>query len=190
MTVNQVLVACLILVLVGFIVVLAIMAKHAIELFKKTMVLVDDGKETLDSTKELVDTAGDKVITAATSVAADTTPAIKALVGAAGGFTALNTARLAGRILTGNTFVTTAKMKKDRKRAEKELRETRKLTAKLNEQALAEARLMKQANKIAARTAKKDRKAAKKLSNKEAKRAAKIAKKDRKAAKKAARKAK
>ena len=121
MTVNQVLVACLILVLVGFIVVLAIMAKHAIELFKKTMVLVDDGKETLDSTKELVDTAGDKVITAATSVAADTTPAIKALVGAAGGFTALNTARLAGRILTGNTFVTTAKMKKDRKRAEKEL---------------------------------------------------------------------
>ena len=41
MTINQIIAFCLVAVLVAFVVVLAIMAVHAIELLKKTKVLVD-----------------------------------------------------------------------------------------------------------------------------------------------------
>ena len=65
LTVNQILVICLILVLIAFVVVVAIMAKHAIELMKKTKVLVGDGQEMLDETKVKVNEAEDKIINAA-----------------------------------------------------------------------------------------------------------------------------
>ena len=51
LSVNQILVICLTLVLIAFVVVVAIMAKHAIELLKKSKKLVDDGQTMLEETR-------------------------------------------------------------------------------------------------------------------------------------------
>ena len=132
LTVNQILVICLILVLVAFVVVMAIMAKHAIELMKKTKVLVGDGQELLDDTKEKVTTAEDKIINAAVSVAADTSPAVKALSTAAGGLTTINLVSMIGRgLVKRGGFVAAMADRRERKKTRKELKKSRKMIKKV-----------------------------------------------------------
>ena len=108
MTVNQILALCLVLVLVGFIVVLAVMAKHAIELMKTTKGLVNDGQEFLDDTKKKVNDAEDKIIGAAVAVAEDTAPTIKVLGATAGGITAISMVRMIGRGLLHHSGIITS----------------------------------------------------------------------------------
>ena len=75
MTINQILGFCLVAVLVAFIVVLAIMASHAIQLLKKTKTLVGKGSEAIDEAKGKFDKLSDDAINAVSSVAADTSGA-------------------------------------------------------------------------------------------------------------------
>ena len=167
MTVNQVLVVCLILVLVGFVVVMAIMAVHAIELLKKTKGLVGDGQEMLDSSKNKVDQIGDKIINAAVSVASDTAPTIKALGATAGGLTALNLVSMVGRgLVRRGGFFAAMSDRRARKKARKEIRKSRKMVRKVNKQAKLETKAVARAKKAA----KKARKAEKKAERKAARR--------------------
>lgn len=180
LSVNQILVICLILVLVGFVVVMAIMAVHAIELLKKTKELVNDGRGMVDSSKQKVNEAGDKIINAALSVAADTAPTIKALGATAGGLTLFNAVSMIGRGLArrGGFFAAMAD-RRARKQTRKELKRSRKMVKKVNRQTALEAKAVARNKKVA-----------KKVRKAEAKMAKKAAKKSKKALKKAARKAK
>lgn len=179
LTVNQILVICLILVLIGFVVVMAIMAVHAIELMKKTKVLVGDGQELVDSSKAKVNEAGDKIISAATAVVSDTAPTIKALGATAGGLTAFNLVGMVGRGLArrGGLFAAMADGRA-RKKTRKELKKSRKLVKKINKQAKKEAKAVNKAKKISKKAAKVDKKLAKKIAKKEAKMARKAARKE------------
>ena len=175
LTVNQILVICLILVLVGFVVVLAVMAKHAIELMKKTKVLVGDGTELVDVSKAKVNEAGDKIIGAATAVISDTAPAIKAVGATAGGLTAINLVSMVGRGLVrrGGFFAAMAD-RRERKKTRKELKKSRKMVKKVNKQTKREAKAVKKAKKMSGEL----RKAEKKAARKEIKKAAKAARKE------------
>ena len=170
LTVNQILVICLILVLIAFVVVVAIMAKHAIELMKKTKVLVGDGQEMLDDTKGKVNEAGDKIINAALSVASDTAPAIKALGATAGGLTTINLVSMAGRSLMrrGGFFAAMAD-RRARRNARKELKKSRKMIRKVNKQTKLEKKALKKSKKVSAKALKTEKKAAKKAARKAAK---------------------
>lgn len=182
LTVNQILVICLILVLIGFLVVVAIMAKHAIELLQKTKVLVGDGKEMIDASKLKVDQAGDRIINAAAAVAADTTPAIKALGASAGGLALFNALGLISRGLVrrGGLFAAMAD-RRARKKTRKELKKSRKMVKKVNKQAKIETKAVQRAKKVAAKARKAERKADKKAAKAAAKKAARMAAKARKA---------
>ena len=182
LTVNQILVICLILVLIGFVVVLAVMAVHAVELIKKTKVLVGDGQELLDNSKSKIDVAGDKIIEAATSVAADTAPAVRAVGATAGGLTAINLLSFAGRALarSGGLFAA-ASDRRERKKTRRELKRSRKTVKKINRQTKLENKAVKRSKKAARKAVKAEKKAAKravKRNRKAAKKAAKRAKKE------------
>lgn len=167
LTVNQILVICLILVLIAFVVVVAIMAKHAIELIKRTKVLVEDGQGVLDGTKEKVNTAGDKIINAATSVAEDTTPALKALGAAAGSLTTVNLLSMVGRGLVRHGGLISAMAdRRERKKARKELKKSKKMIRKVNKQTKREKKAYKKNKKQAARNRKAEIRAAKKAERK------------------------
>lgn len=197
MTTNQILVACLILVLVAFVVVMAIMAKHAIELIKKTKVLVGDGQDMVNSSKAKVDEIGDKIVGAATSVAEDTAPTIKALGATATGLTAINVARFVGRsILRRGGLLEVMADRRDRKNSRKEIKKSRKLVKQINKQTALEAKAIKKSKKVAKKASKVEKKlvkkaskAEKKMNKKASKKAAKMAKKEAKVAKKADKKA-
>ena len=176
LTVNQILVICLILVLVAFVVVMAIMAKHAIELMKKTKVLVGDGQELLDDTKEKVTTAEDKIINAAVSVAADTSPAVKALSTAAGGLTTINLVSMIGRgLVKRGGFVAAMADRRERKKTRKELKKSRKMIKKVNKQNKLEKKAYKKSKKQTARIMTAEKKADKKAAKKAARKARKEA---------------
>ena len=157
----------LILVLIAFVVVVAIMAKHAIELMKKTKVLVGDGQEMLDETKVKVNEAEDKIINAAVSVVEDTTPAVRVLGAAAGGLTAVNLVSMVGRGLTASGGLLAARAdRKARKRARKELKRSKKMIKQVNKQAELEKKALKRSKRIAAKARKAEAKAAKKAAKK------------------------
>lgn len=163
LTVNQILVICLILVLIAFVAVMAVMAKHAIELLKKTKGLVGDGQVMLEDTRTKVGEAENKIIGAATRVAQDTTPAIKALGATAGGLTTINLISMIGRGLVrrGGIFAAMAD-RRARKNTRKELKKSKKMIRKVNKQAKLEGKALKKAKKVSRKTAKAEKKAAKK----------------------------
>ncbi len=198
LSINQVLVICLILVLIAFVVVVAIMAKHAIELLKKTKGLVADGQVVLEESKGKVDEISTKVTDAANSVIADTTPTIKALGATATGLTAINLLKLVGgAIVKGGGIFSVMSDRRERKKSRKELKKSRKMVKEINKQTALEAKAIKRSKAVAKKAAKAEKVASKKaaakaakLSKKASKKAKKVAKKDKKKAKKAARKAK
>jgi hypothetical protein len=155
LTVNQILVICLILVLIGFVVVVAIMAVHAIELMKKTKALVGDGRTLVADSKKKIDLAEDRIIQAATSVISDTTPAIKALSSVAGGLTLLNLVKIVKRGLLGQGgFLSAIASRHERKKARKELKKSKKMVKKVNKQTKIETKAV-QRNKKALKKARK-----------------------------------
>lgn len=170
LSVNQILVICLILVLIAFVAVMAVMAKHAIELLKKTKGLVGEGQMMLEDTKAKVDEAENKIIGAATKVAADTTPTVKALGATAGGLTTVNLLSMIGRGLVrrGGLFAAMAD-RRARKKARKELKKSKKMIRKVNKQTKLERKALQKSKKISAKAAKAEKKAAKKAARKAAK---------------------
>lgn len=167
LTVNQILVICLILVLVGFVVVMAIMAVHAIELLKKTKGLVGDGQELVNSSRGKVDEVTGKVINAATSVMGDTSPAVKALGATAGGLTALNVAGMVGRsLIRRGGIIAAVADRRERKKARKEIKKSRKVVKQVNKQARIEAKAVKKAKKVSKKARKAEKKAAKRAAHK------------------------
>ena len=78
MTINQVLAFCLVAVLVGFLVILGMMAVQAIDLLKKTKVLVSTGKDAVEEVKKKAEDLTDGAMTAVNGVIADSSIGIKA----------------------------------------------------------------------------------------------------------------
>ncbi len=159
-TINQFLVFCLILVLVGFLVVLAILAKHAIELIKKAKVLVGNSEELVSSSKAKVDEIGDKIVGAATAVAEDTAPAIKALGATAAGLTAFNVVKVVGRTIIGRGgIIATIADNNQRRKTNRDLRKSRKMVKAINKQTALENKALKKSKKVAKKAAKAERRA-------------------------------
>lgn len=162
LTVNQILMICLILVLIGFVIEVAIMAVPTLELVKKLKVLADDGQNTLDKSNELIDDMGNRIISAVSSVAADTTTATKAIAGAGVGLTALNLTRMVGKSLVGGSGVLAVMAeRRSRKKARKELKKSKKMIRKVNKQTKLESKAIRKSKKVAAKNRKFEKKAAK-----------------------------
>ena len=187
LSVNQILVICLILVLIAFVVVVAIMAKHAIELLKKSKKLVDDGQSMLEDTKKKADTTENKIMEAASNVARDTTPAVKAVATAACGITVINLLAMVGRKLTGRGgLFAAAADRKARKQARKEIKRSQRMIRKVNKQTALERKSMLKAKKMSRMAAKAEAKSVKTAAKAEARALRRVAKAEAKVAKKAA----
>ena len=100
MTINQIIAFCLVAVLIGFLVVLAIMAVHAVELLKKVKTLTDKGNEAVDDVKGRFDRLSDDALGAVGAVAADTSGAVKAVTFAGAGLTAIGLVKLLLSLMT------------------------------------------------------------------------------------------
>lgn len=190
MTINQVLAFCLVAVLVGFLVILAMMAVQAIDLLKKTKVLVNAGKEAVDEVKKKADDLTDGAMVAVNNVIADSSIGIKAVAAAGFGLTALNLATGAVKSLLRMVGLAPAKStRKERRQAAKEIKLSKKTIREMNKQAKADriafAKAEKERKKLHAREManakreakimKAEQKVAAKLEAKEAKAAAKAA---------------
>ena len=182
MTINQDIAFCLVAVLIGFLVCLAVMAKHAVELLKKTKTLADKSNEAVDDVKGRFNRLSDDAIEAVSAVAADTSGAVKALTVAGAGLTALGLLKFLVRLLTGSSVFSSMSTARERKRAKKEIKLSKQTIKGLNKQAELEKKARKKAAKKTAKFQKQDAKAAAKASKKKAK----IDKKEAAAAAKAA----
>lgn len=163
LTVNQMLVIALILVLIAFIVVLAIMAKHAIGLIERSKVLVKNGNEMVDEARSKLGTITDRILETISKVAADTTPAIKAFAGTGMGFFIINVVKFLFKGLTGRIgIVNSIAAKSELNRAEKEIKRSRETIKAMNKQVKLERKAGKKAakaeKKMAARAAKGEKK--------------------------------
>ena len=134
MTINQIIAFCLVAVLVAFVVVLAIMAVHAIELLKKTKVLVGKGNDAVDDVKGRFDKLSDDAMGAVNSVVADTSGAVKAVSAVGVGLAAFGILRTLLRILTGSSVFSAMSAGRERRRAKKEIKLSKKTIKQLNKQ--------------------------------------------------------
>ena len=189
MTINQGIAFCLVAVLIGFLVCLAVMAKHAVELLKKTKTLADKSNEAVDDVKGRFDRLSDDAIEAVSAVAADTSGAVKALTFAGVGLTAWGLLKIVAGMFTGTGVFSMMAAAKERKKARKEIRLSNQTIKDLNRQAELEKKARKKAAKKTKKYEKIDAKAAAKVAKKEkaaSKKQAKIDKKEAAAAAKAA----
>ena len=102
MTINQIIAFCLVAVLIAFIVVLARMAVPAIELLKKTKVLVGKSTEAVGDVKTRVEKLSEDALKTVNAVAADTSGAVKTVSVLGVGLTSLGLIKAVLRILTGS----------------------------------------------------------------------------------------
>ena len=201
MSINQVIAFCLVAVLIGFLVVVALMAVQAIDLLKKTKVLVGVSKDAVEDVKGKADEISDGAITAVNGVIADSSIGVKAVAAVGAGLTALNVAsKLVKSVLRTVGLIPAKSSRKERRKAAKEIRLSRKTIRDMNKQAKAERRAFAKAEKsskklqkkefaIAKKEAKKAKAAQKiaaKAAAKELKSAVKLEAKEKKAAAKAA----
>ena len=149
MTINQIIACCLVAVLIGFLVVLAIMAKHAIELLKKTKALTDKGNEAVDDVKGRFDKLSDDAIGAVNAIAADTSGAVKALTAAGVGITAWGLLKAVIGMFTGTGLFASMAASRERKKARKEIKASQQTIKELNKQAEREKKARKKASKKA-----------------------------------------
>ena len=134
MTINQIIAFCLVAVLIGFLVVLAIMAKHAVELLKKTKTLADKSNDAVDDVKGRFDRLSDDAIGAVSAVAADTSGAVRALTFAGVGITAFGLLKMLIGMFTGTGVFSMMSAAKERKKARKEIRLSKQTIKDLNKQ--------------------------------------------------------
>ena len=163
LTVNQVLVICLILVLIAFLVILATMAKHAIGLIERSKVLVKSGNEMVDEAKSRLNTITDRMLDTINRVADDTAPAVKAFAGTGMGFFIINVVNTLFKGVTGRIgIVNSMAAKAERKKAQKEIKRSQETIKALNRQAQLERKAYKNAarqqKKLAAKAAKSKKK--------------------------------
>ncbi|MBQ9272414.1 MAG: hypothetical protein IJ227_01685, partial [Mogibacterium sp.] len=157
MTINQMIAFCLVAVLVAFIVVLAILAKHAIELMKKTKGLVGKSNEAVDDVKSRFDKITDGALEAVKSVAADSSGAVKAVAAAGAGLTVFNLIKGLIGMITGSGIIFSAlSARKERKRAKKEIKLSKKTIKQLNKQSKAEKKAFRKANKTSKKLRRKE----------------------------------
>ena len=149
MTINQIIAFCLVAVLIGFLVVVAIMAKHAIELLKKTKTLADKSNDAVDDVKGRFDKLSDDALGAVNAVAADTSGAVKAVTAAGVGLTAVGIIKLLFSMLTGSGLFSAVSAAKERKRAKKEIKLSKQTIKELNKQSKLEKKAFKKASKTA-----------------------------------------
>lgn len=150
MTVNQILVFCLIAVLVAFLVILGRMAATAIGLLKNAKVLVGDAQGMVADGKVAVENCKTSVVKAANSVVDNATTVDKAVCGAAAFTVLLNLKNIIRRrTFLGKGLIGAFLTRRDRKKAEKELRKTKKEVSRLRKATRREAKASKKATKMA-----------------------------------------
>ena len=165
MTINQILAFCLVAVLIGFLVVLAILAKHAVELLKKTKTLTEKGTEAVDDVKGRFDKLSDDALSAVGAVAADTSGAVRFISAAGVGLAALGFGKVLFRLLTGSG-ISAMSTARERKRAKKEIKLSRQTIKELNKQSELEKKARRKAAKKAQKYQKQDAKTAAKAAKK------------------------
>lgn len=148
MSINQILVACLVAILVVFLVYMGKLAISALGLLKDAKVLVKESKDAVNATKTLADECGDKVKETAQTLMDNATPVTKVAGLAAAGFAIANFGWLIRRrFLLGHGLLGGFVEHVSRKRAEKELIKTKKEVAKMRKMAKREARATRKAAK-------------------------------------------
>ena len=150
LSVNQILVICLIAVLVVFLVIMARMAGTAIGVLKHVKGLVQSLKLTSDKGAVAVDECKAKATDAANKLMENATAVDKGIAVLAGVFAIANL----GSILRKHTFLGRGAIgayldKRDRKKAQKEYRRTKKEVAKLRKATRKEAKASRKATAMA-----------------------------------------
>ena len=139
LSINQILVICLIAVLVVFLIEVGILAVHALDLIKKSKVLVDSGNQAVEDVKGRADDISDSLTSAISSIAADTGPAMKVLGGLAAGLTAFNSVGAIGKSISLKSGLMAAIAgSRDAKKAKKEIKRSKKAVKQLKKQARVE----------------------------------------------------
>ena len=123
LTINQILVICLILILVVFLVFFGKLALQGVDLLKKIKVMVADGKELADDAKKAVEEVKTSVVSSARSLVAGADTTTKVVAVAATGIIVVSVARRIIRNLFGKTSRRAAKAAR---KAERDLREAKK----------------------------------------------------------------
>ena len=147
MTINQIIAFCLVAVLIGFLVVLAIMAKHAVELLKKTKTLADKSNDAVDDVKGRFDKLSDDALGAVGAVAADTSGAVRALTFAGAGLTAFGLLKVVIGMFTGTGIFSMMSAARERKKARKEIKLSKQTIKELNRQSELEKKARRKAAK-------------------------------------------
>lgn len=148
-TVNQILVACLVAELVVFLIVLAILAVHAISLIKTLKKVLgrvesaaDSGKKAVDECKLTIKDTGVKLLDSASVVD-------KLAAGTGLAMAVVNYKEIVRKhTFLGSGVIGRVLDKRARKSAEKELRRTKDEVAKLRKAARKEAKAGKKASKL------------------------------------------
>lgn len=149
-SINQVIVICLIVILVVFLVFMGKLVVEALGLLKTVKRLSEKGSDLMDSYHHALDTVETKVNEAADTIIKEATPATKIAVAIAGVIIALNIGNaIRRRILAGSGFVAAFIEKRARRKAEKELRKSRKEIRRLRANAKAEKKMAREARRIA-----------------------------------------
>lgn len=149
-TVNQMLVAFLILELVVFLVFIGMLAVKAIGTLKKVNVLVNNVNDTVTTTKSIVKDCGDKAKDAALTVVDNASPIAKTAGAVAIGFVVINSMWLIRRrFLMRSGVVESYLGHRSKKRTEKELIKAKKEISQMRKQAKRRAKTDKKARKLA-----------------------------------------
>ena len=164
LSINQILVICLILVLVVFLIEVGIMAAHAIALMKKSKGLVETSNKAVEDVKGRADNISDGLTTAISNIAEDTNPAIKVLAGVAAGLTAVNSIGAVGKGLAIKSGVMAAIVgNRDAKKAKKEIKRSKKTVKQLKKQARIERAALRQSSALERKAIKYEAAVARKL---------------------------
>lgn len=149
-SINQVIVICLIVILVVFLVFMGKLVVEALGLLKTVKRFSEKGSDLMDSYHHALDTVETKVNEAADTIIKDATPATKIAVVIAGVIIALNIGNgIRKRLLAGGGFIAALAERNARRKAEKELRKSRKEIRRLRANAKAEKKMAREARRIA-----------------------------------------
>ena len=154
-SINQILVFCLVAVLIVFLAEMAILVKHALPLIAKLKGLADNGNNLVDDVKAKANEIGNKITGALNSITAHPHPLLKLVGGLAAGATAFNSLFSVGGglALTSGLWAALAGGK-DAKKAKRDIKKSKKAVKQLRKQNRIDNKVMKQ-------TAALERKAAK-----------------------------
>ena len=154
-SINQILVFCLIAVLIVFLAEMAVLVKNALPLIAKLKGLADNGNSLVDNVKSRANEIGNKITGALNSITANPHPLLKLAGGLAAGATAFNSLFSVGGglELTSGLWAALAGGR-DAKRAKKDIKRSKRAVKQLRKQNRIDNKVMKQ-------TAALERKAAK-----------------------------